>query len=54
MSNNEVAVITTTAGEIVVEFWPDVAPKTGENFKTLARKGFYDGIQPSTASSRVS
>jgi peptidyl-prolyl cis-trans isomerase B (cyclophilin B) len=43
MSANEVAVITTTAGQIVVEFWPDVAPKTVENFKTLARSGFYDG-----------
>ena len=41
--NNEVARITTTAGEMIVEFWPDVAPKTVENFKTLARKGFYDG-----------
>jgi len=40
---NEVAVIKTTAGEIVIEFWPDVAPKTVENFKTLAKKGFYDG-----------
>ncbi len=39
----EVAVIKTTEGEMVVEFWPDVAPKTVENFKTLARKGFYDG-----------
>ena len=39
----EVAVITTSAGEMVVEFWTDVAPKTVENFKTLARKGFYDG-----------
>jgi peptidyl-prolyl cis-trans isomerase B (cyclophilin B) len=39
----EVAVIKTTAGEMVVEFWPDVAPKTVENFKTLAKKGFYDG-----------
>ena len=28
---------------MVVEFWPDVAPKTVENFKTLAKKGFYDG-----------
>ena len=37
------AVIKTTAGEMVVEFWPDVAPKTVENFKTLAGKGFYDG-----------
>lgn len=41
--NNEVAVITTSAGEMTVEFWPDVAPKTVENFKTLAKKGFYDG-----------
>lgn len=40
---DEVAVIKTTAGEMVVEFWPDVAPKTVENFKTLAKKGFYDG-----------
>jgi peptidyl-prolyl cis-trans isomerase B (cyclophilin B) len=28
---------------MVVEFWPEVAPKTVENFKTLAKKGFYDG-----------
>ena len=41
--SNEVAVIKTTEGEMVVEFWPDVAPKTVENFKTLAKKGFYDG-----------
>src|SRR6478736_6127465 len=43
MSNNEVAVIKTTEGDMVVEFWPDVAPKTVENFKALAKKGFYDG-----------
>jgi peptidyl-prolyl cis-trans isomerase B (cyclophilin B) len=43
VSTNEVAVIKTTEGDMVVEFWPDVAPKTVENFKTLARKGFYDG-----------
>ncbi|HJT20458.1 MAG TPA: peptidylprolyl isomerase, partial [Nitrospira sp.] len=30
-------------GDMVIEFWPDVAPKTVENFKTLAKKGFYDG-----------
>jgi peptidyl-prolyl cis-trans isomerase B (cyclophilin B) len=40
---NEVAHITTTEGEMVIEFWPDVAPGTVENFKRLARKGFYDG-----------
>jgi peptidyl-prolyl cis-trans isomerase B (cyclophilin B) len=43
VSTNEVAIIKTSKGEIVVEFWSDVAPKTVENFKTLARKGFYDG-----------
>ena len=42
-ATQEHAVIKTTAGEMVIEFWPDVAPKTVENFKTLARKGFYDG-----------
>jgi peptidyl-prolyl cis-trans isomerase B (cyclophilin B) len=40
---SELAQITTTEGEITIEFWPDVAPKTVENFKTLAQKGFYDG-----------
>ncbi len=40
---NEVAIIKTTAGEMVVEFWPDVAPKTVENFKKLANQGYYDG-----------
>ena len=40
---NEVAVIKTTAGEMVIEFWGDVAPGTVENFKKLAGRGFYDG-----------
>jgi peptidyl-prolyl cis-trans isomerase B (cyclophilin B) len=42
-SVNEVAVIKTTAGELVVEFWPEVAPLTVANFKKLASEGFYDG-----------
>lgn len=42
-TTDEVAVIKTTAGEMVVEFWPDVAPKTVANFKKLAAEGFYDG-----------
>src|SRR5436190_6945302 len=42
-NKKEVAVIKTSEGEMVAEFWPDVAPKTVENFKKLARAGFYDG-----------
>ena len=42
-NQKEVAVLKTSAGEMVVEFWPEVAPKTVENFKKLAREGFYDG-----------
>ncbi|HVW21664.1 MAG TPA: peptidylprolyl isomerase [Opitutaceae bacterium] len=39
----ENAVIKTGYGEMTIAFWPDVAPKTVENFKKLARAGFYDG-----------
>jgi len=42
-SSNEVAVIKTSEGEMVVRFWTDAAPNTIENFKKLARQGFYDG-----------
>jgi peptidyl-prolyl cis-trans isomerase B (cyclophilin B) len=42
-SPNEVAVIKTTEGDMVLQFWTDAAPNTIENFKKLARKGFYDG-----------
>jgi peptidyl-prolyl cis-trans isomerase B (cyclophilin B) len=39
----ENAIIKTSYGDLTVSFWPDVAPKTVENFKKLAREGFYDG-----------
>ena len=42
-NTNEVAVIKTSEGEMVVEFYADVAPGHVENFKKLAAKGFYDG-----------
>jgi len=40
---SETAIIKTTEGDMTLEFWPDVAPKTVENFKKLASSGFYDG-----------
>ena len=39
----EVAVVKTSEGEMVLEFYPEVAPKHVENFKKLAKQGFYDG-----------
>ncbi len=42
-SSNEVAVIKTSEGEMVVQFWTDAASNTIENFKKLARQAFYDG-----------
>ena len=39
----EHAIIKTSLGEMTLAFWPDVAPKHVENFKKLAREGFYNG-----------
>src|SRR5512143_2528943 len=41
MSN---ATLHTNHGPIAVELFDDDAPKTVDNFLTLARKGFYDGV----------
>lgn len=32
------------SGRVVIEMFPDVAPKHVERMKTLARQGFYDGL----------
>jgi peptidyl-prolyl cis-trans isomerase B (cyclophilin B) len=42
-ASDEVAVMETTKGKMVIEFWEKDAPKTVANFKKLARQGFYDG-----------
>jgi cyclophilin family peptidyl-prolyl cis-trans isomerase len=42
---DEVAVLETTYGRIVIEFLPDVAPYNVANFKGLTREGFYDGTR---------
>ena len=42
---SQTAVITLDkGGQITIEFYPEDAPKTVENFVTLAKKGFYDGL----------
>lgn len=43
--DSEIAVLDTSMGQITIEFFPNAAPKHVENFKTLARKGFYDGVK---------
>jgi len=41
---NRTAVIETNKGTIRVEMLEEDAPKTTENFITLAQRGYYDGI----------
>lgn len=41
----EVVVIDTSAGKIVVMFFPEIAPIHVANFKDLAGKGFYNGVR---------
>lgn len=40
----EIAVMHTSMGDIKIKFFPEEAPKAVENFKTLAKDGYYDGI----------
>lgn len=42
-AGDEVAILETSRGRMVVEFWEKDAPKTVANFKKLARQGFFDG-----------
>jgi len=42
---NKVAELHTTAGDIDIRFYPDVAPGHVKNFIDLAEKGFYNGTK---------
>jgi cyclophilin family peptidyl-prolyl cis-trans isomerase len=37
-------IISSNLGDIKLEFYPEHAPKTVENFRELANRGFYDGL----------
>ena len=39
-----VATMSTNHGDITIELFDEDAPKTVQNFKDLAAKGFYDGL----------
>ncbi len=42
--NVNVKITMTGGGEIELELYPDVAPETVANFKSLVEEGFYDGL----------
>ncbi len=42
--SEQAVVLETTSGNIVIEFFPEDAPKTVDNFLNLAESGFYDGV----------
>ena len=44
MSKQTATITMEKGGTIQIEFFPEDAPKTVENFATLAKKGFYDGL----------
>ena len=41
---NTTGIITTNFGDMKLEFYPEYAPKTVENFSELAKRGFYNGL----------
>lgn len=43
-AGEEIAVITTSLGEMKVRFYPEEAPLAVENFIGLAKDGYYDGL----------
>lgn len=40
----EIAVVTTSMGVMKMRFFPEEAPESVENFKALAKDGYYDGL----------
>ncbi len=44
-AGEEVVVMQTNHGRIVLGFLPDKAPNHVENFKKLTREGFYTGLK---------
>ena len=44
MNNPKVKITVKDFGTMTAELYPDMAPKTVENFLGLVKKGFYDGL----------
>lgn len=44
-TGGSLALLKTNLGDIEIELFPDKAPRTVENFRTLSSQGFYDGTR---------
>ena len=45
MANKPIVTIKMNTGDVMkLELYPDIAPKTVENFVSLVKKGFYNGL----------
>ncbi len=44
MKQNPIVTFETTQGVIKAELYPEIAPNTVNNFLSLVKKGFYDGL----------
>ncbi|MFK5881795.1 MAG: peptidylprolyl isomerase [Sulfurospirillum sp.] len=43
-ARNDMIVLKTNQGDIELQLFPKIAPKACENFETLVKRGYYDGI----------
>ena len=44
MSNPKITFEMESGSKMVAELYPEIAPNTVNNFISLVKKGFYDGI----------
>lgn len=42
--SNQLTLVLSTGGSVVIQLRPDIAPQNVERIKTLVRRGFYNGL----------
>ncbi len=43
-AGKDIVVLQTNQGDIELQLFPKIAPKACQNFETLAKRGYYDGV----------